>query len=97
MRTVSAFVLGLLLGVTAPMAAGAVILNWNGTLTIEVGSLINGQFAGVGSSASLVNGSGGGGYFNTLWKRGRIFVPGSRGECSGAVLWLVATWIPLAS
>ena len=42
MRTVSAFVLGLLLGVTAPMAAGAAILNWNGTLTIEVGSFING-------------------------------------------------------
>ena len=57
-------ILGLLLSVSAPMAAGAVILNWDGTLTIEVGPF--GQLSGVGSSASVVNGSGGGGHLTTL-------------------------------
>ena len=66
MRTLSAFVLGLLLGIPAPMTAGAAVLDWSGTLAIEVGSLVNRQFTGVGSGAALVNDSGGGAHLSTL-------------------------------
>jgi hypothetical protein len=66
MRTVSAFVLGMLLWVAAPMTAGATILGWEGTLTIDVGALFNLQAVGAGGGSALVNGSGGGVHLSTL-------------------------------
>ncbi len=95
MRSVSTFMLGLLLGVTAPMAVGAVILGWNGTLTIEIG-VSNAQFAGVGSSTAIVNGSGGGGHLTTLViaPPGAITVTGTTtGGISTALPTLISTRI----
>ena len=49
MRTVLAFVLGLLLWIAAPMTASATLKDWSGTLTIDVGNLFKIQAVGVGT------------------------------------------------
>ncbi len=88
-------IVGLLLSVAAPMAAGAAILGWNGTLTIEFG-VFNAQFAGVGSSTAIVNGSGGGGHLTTLVisPSGAITVTGTTtGGISPALPTLISTRI----
>ena len=64
MRTVLAFVLGLLLWIAAPMTASATLKDWSGTLTIDVGNLFKIQAVGVGTA--LVNSSGGGAHLSTL-------------------------------
>ena len=77
MRIGSALALGLLLSVSAPMAASAKPLSWAGTLTIEVEGFLPSEFVGVGSGSSLVNASGGGSHLTTISIADGISVSGT--------------------